>query len=127
MITFTIPLNPVTKKNSPVLTTTGRPRILPSKVYRDYERDALRLLPRQHMTIDYRVCVTAKFYMATRRRVDLTNLLEALDDILVKARILDDDNSNIVARHDGSEVLYDKEKPRTEVIIRRMEDEEETL
>ena len=118
MITFTIPLNPVTKKNSPVLTTTGRPRILPSKAYRDYEAAALKFLPRRP-AIDYRVCVTGKFYMATRRRVDLANLLEALCDLLVKGRILEDDNANIVARHDGSEVLYDKERPRTEVIITR--------
>lgn len=120
MISFTIPLNPVTKKNSPVLTMTGRPRILPSKACRDYERAALKLLPRRPI-IKERVCVTGKFYMATRRRVDLANLLEALCDLLVKARILDDDNSNIVASHDGSEVLYDKANPRTEVIITRLD------
>lgn len=119
---FTIPLAPVSKKNSPVLTTTGRPRILPSKVYRDYEDAALKLLPRRPI-IKERVCVTALFYMANRRRVDLTNLLEALDDVLVRARILDDDNSNIIASHDGSRVLYDKDNPRTEVTITRMEDE----
>lgn len=121
MISFTIPLNPVTKKNSPVLTTTGRPRILPSKAYRDYEAAALKFLPRRPV-IDYRVCVTGRFYMETRRRVDLANLLEALCDLLVKGRILDDDNSSIVARHDGSEVLYDKGNPRTEVIITRLDD-----
>lgn len=121
---FTIPLAPVSKKNSPVLTTTGRPRILPSKVYRDYEAAALKLLPRRrYCTINWRVCVTALFYMPTRRRVDLTNLLEALDDVLVKARILDDDNSRIIASHDGSRVLYDKANPRTEVTITRMEDD----
>lgn len=120
---FTIPLAPVSKKNSPVLTTTGRPRILPSKVYRDYEAAALKLLPRRRRTITERVCVKALFYMPTRRRVDLTNLLEALDDTLVKARILDDDNANIIASHDGSRVLYDKDNPRTEVTITRMEDE----
>lgn len=119
---FTILLAPVSKKNSPVLTTTGRPRILPSKVYRDYEAAALKLLPRRP-TIDYRVCVTGKFYMATRRRVDLVNLLEALDDVLVKARILDDDNANIIVSHDGSRVLYDKARPRTEVTITRMDEE----
>lgn len=121
-MTFTIPLAPVTKKNSPILTTTGRPRILPSKTYRDYEQKALKLLPRQHPTIEHSVCVKGMFYMPTRRRVDLTNLLEALDDVLVKARILDDDNSRIVASHDGSRVLYDKQNPRTEVTITRMEE-----
>lgn len=121
MISFTIPLAPVSKKNSPVIATKGYPRILPSKAYRNYENAALKLLPRRPV-IKERVCVTALFYMPTRRRVDLTNLLEALDDVLVKARILDDDNSNIIASHDGSRVLYDKARPRTEVTITRMEE-----
>ena len=41
-------------------------------------------------------------------------------DILVDAGILEDDNSNIVAGHDGSRVLYDKENPRTEILITRI-------
>lgn len=122
MITFTIPLAPVSKKNSPILMTAGRPRILPSKVYRDYEAAALKLLPRKRPTITERVCVTALFYMPTRRRVDLVNLLEALDDVLVKARILDDDNANIIGAHDNCRVLYDKANPRTEVTITRMDE-----
>ena len=63
------------------------------------------------------VNVRALFYMPTKRRVDLVNLLQALLDILVKYDVLEDDNCNIVASTDGSRVLYDKENPRTEVII----------
>ena len=55
--------------------------------------------------------------MATRRRVDLTNLLEAIDDTLVHWGILEDDHSGIVVSHDGSRVLYDKDRPRVEVEI----------
>ena len=55
--------------------------------------------------------------MATRRRVDLANLLEAADDVLVHAGVIADDHSGIVVSHDGSRVLYDKEKPRTEIEI----------
>lgn len=58
---------------------------------------------------------------ADSRRVDLTNLLEAIDDVLVHTRVLEDDNSNIIVSHDGSRVLYDKENPRTEVYISRYE------
>ena len=56
--------------------------------------------------------------MPTRRIVDLTNLEEAIDDILVKYGVLKDDNSRILVSHDGSRVLYDKDNPRTEVTIR---------
>lgn len=120
---FVIALAPVSKKNSQRIVTTpfGKPRILPSKKYVEYEKAALKLLPEVHATIDYPVQVTYLFYMPTRRRVDLTNLLEALDDVLVKGRILDDDNCKIIVSHDGSRVFYDKEKPRTEVTITRME------
>ena len=67
--------------------------------------------------IDYPVNVKCVFYMPTRRRVDLTNLLEAVDDVLVRSGVLADDHSGIVVSHDGSRVLYDKENPRTEVEI----------
>lgn len=47
----------------------------------------------------------------------LTNLLEAVDDVMVKARVLLDDHCGIIVSHDESRVLYDKETPRTEVSI----------
>lgn len=75
------------------------------------------LHPLPEEPIDYPVEVRCLFYMPTRRRVDLTNLLEGIDDVLVNASVLADDNSQIVVSHDGSRVLYDKENPRTEVEI----------
>lgn len=64
------------------------------------------------------VTVQAVFYMPVRRRVDLTNLLEALDDVLANSGVLADDHCKIIVSHDGSRVSYDKERPRTEVTIR---------
>ena len=61
--------------------------------------------------------VRCVYYMPTRRRVDLTNLLEATDDLLVRAGVLADDNSQIVAAHDGSRVRLDRENPRVEIEI----------
>ena len=78
------------------------------------------VLPRGQ-TVSEPVTVKCLFYMPTHRRVDLTNLLEAIDDVLVHTRVLEDDNSNIIVSHDGSRVLYDKENPRTEVYICRYE------
>lgn len=121
-IRFTILLAPVTKKNSQRIVRCGSySRIMPSKQYERYEKDAGHFLRRIAPTqpIDEPVEVTAVFYMPTRRRVDLTNLLEAVDDVLVKYGILADDNSKIIASHDGSRVMYDKANPRTEVSICR--------
>ena len=89
--------------------------IIPSKQYKEFEESALWFI--ESLGIDYPVNVKALFYMKTRRRVDLTNLLEALDDVLVKGGMLTDDNYKIIEGHDGSRVLYDKDHPRIEVFI----------
>lgn len=116
-IKFTISIAPITKKNhQQIIYHSGRPMVIPSKQYLQYEKDAMWFLPNVD-TIEERVNVKAVFYMPTRRRVDLTNLLQALLDVLVKYGILADDNSKVVASVDGSYVDYDKENPRTEVEI----------
>lgn len=76
----------------------------------------MRYLP-QTPKIAQAVNVKCLFYMKTHRKCDLTNMLEAIDDIMVHAGLLEDDNFTIIEGHDGSRVLYDKENPRTEVYI----------
>lgn len=124
MVGFTIDGAPVTKKNhSQMITQGGYPRLVPSKQYRQYEKDAIRQIPAHAKTaIDYPVNVKCVYYMPTKRRVDLLNLLAATCDILVKAGVLLDDNSSIAAAHDGSRVYYDKIYPRAEIEIRPMGD-----
>lgn len=126
LLKFTVPLSPISKKNSQQILTnraTGRPFILPSKKYKDYEKAAARYIPtlRQPKPIDQPVNIKCLFYMPTRRKVDLTNLLEAIDDVMVKAGLLADDDFTIIQSHDGSRVLYDKDNPRTEVYINAAE------
>lgn len=123
---YTIPLPPVTKKNSGQIIFTGRkcpvckrghtPRLLPSKKYREYEEAALWCLQRKE-PITTPVNVQCLFYMPTKRKVDKSNLEEACHDLLVVAGVLADDNRNIIASTDGSRVLYDKNNPRTEIYI----------
>lgn len=116
---FVIELIPRTKKNSQRIFrgSNGRIFIAPSKAYKDYEKEAGYFLRWDNDPIDYPVNVKAVFYMPTRRKVDLVNLQEALCDVLVVHRIIDDDNSRIVAGMDGSRVMYDKDHPRTEIEI----------
>ena len=127
-ITFTIDLNPKTKKNHQniyVNPKTLKPFVSTSDAYKAYAKGALMLIPasaRQH--IDYPVNVKAIYYMQTRRKVDIANLHSCLHDVLVSAGVLADDNSGIVAATDGSRVRYCKEHPRTEVVITRMNDGE---
>lgn len=131
MIKFVIPFAPVTKKNSQRIKwryvkdkRTGRPKpapyIVPSEAFENYEQSALWFVPKGK-NINEPVNVKCLFYMPDRRKVDLTNLLEAIDDIMVKAGLLADDNYTIIESHDGSRVLYDKENPRTEIFITKSE------
>lgn len=121
---FVIPVEPITKKNSQVIArVNGRLMILPSTKYREYEKSTEPFIPPMH--IDYKCNVKAVYYRSTHRRVDLCNLHEALCDVLVKWGCIDDDNVNIVYSMDGSYVDYDKENPRTEVVIERLEDGQE--
>ena len=122
-ISFTIHLAPITKKNSQrMIHAKGRMIPIPSKQYISYEREAWNFMPMVREPIDYPVNVRAIYYMPTRRRVDLTNLHEALHDILVKYQIISDDNCRIIVGTDGSRVFYDKEHPRTEVHIEEMDE-----
>ena len=92
--------------------------MIPSKQYAEFEKECLKLISSKYRKqIDFPVNIKAIFYMETRRRVDLTNLLEALDDMLVKANVIKDDCRDIVASHDGSRVYWDKDNPRIEVEI----------
>ena len=122
---YTIPLAPVTKKNHQQIRTnrrTGKPFVAQSEAYRRYERAAVMyFVNRPGTPIDGPCEVAAVFYMPTARRVDLTNLLQALDDVLVAAGVLADDNCRIIYSHDGSRVLVDREHPRTKVTIREKE------
>lgn len=121
---FVIQVAPRTKKNSQrIVTIGGHPRVIPSRAYKDYEEAAGYYLPRLKEPISIPVNVEAVFFMPTRRRVDLVNLQEALLDVLVHYGVLEDDNSKIVAMMDGSRVDYDKEHPRTEVMISAIKEE----
>lgn len=117
---FVVLGNPVTKKNSMQIVKnkkTGRWFPVQSKVYKTFRNQALKQLEATGEPINTPVNICYTFYMDNHRRVDGLNLCAAMDDVLVEAGILTDDNRDIVAGHDGTRVYYDKDNPRTEVNI----------
>lgn len=115
-IKIIIPLSPITKKNSSQIVKFGkRSALIPSKQYREFEKNASPYL--MPLNIDYSINIKCLYYMPTRRKVDITNLLSATHDILVKHCVIIDDNVEIVVSTDGSRAYYDKENPRTEIYI----------
>lgn len=113
---------PITKKNSMrAFKSKGKSVILPSKAYMDYEVDCLRQITGKYrQNIGYGINLKVLYFMPTKGRVDLVNLLSATCDILTKAHVIEDDNSKIVVSHDGSRVCYDRENPRAEIYIERI-------
>lgn len=119
---FVIPGDPMTKKNHrPIFRAGNRPFIGKSQSLRDAEEfiywRMVDAKSRQNiaMPIAYPVHIKFLFYRKTKRKIDLSNLYELPQDCLVKAGVLADDT--LIESHDGSRKLYDRENPRTEIII----------
>lgn len=124
MIKFVIPLQPISKKNSQQIfinRKTNKPFIMPSQKYKEYESAAAWFIPK-NICIDEPVNIKCLFFMKNRQKCDLTNMLEAIDDVMVRCGLLADDNYTIVQSHDGSRIMHDKERPRTEVYIEYLKD-----
>ena len=51
--------------------------------------------------------------MPDKRKRDLTNLENAIADILVKYKVIADDNYNIIQGWDGSRIIYEKGRGET--------------
>lgn len=126
MIEFTIPVRPATKKNSGQIVMRGKyPVLLPSKQYLAFEKECLPYLNHVKQAagiINYPVNMECLFFTETKRKIDLTNLLNAIDDAMVKSGLILDDNRDIIAAHDGSRVFHDKFNPRIEIKVTRLKD-----
>lgn len=134
MIKFTIPVEPRTKKNHQEIRynlRTGKRFVAPSRQYKVYLTKTtillagVRLQNRIEEPVDKPVNVKAIYYMGSRRVVDISNLHECLHDVLVNAGILADDSCRVIVSTDGSRVRYDKDFPRTEVVIEGITDEQD--
>ncbi len=120
---FTINYPPITKKNSQrIITLHGHPAIIASKCYKQYEKYCVDNDVFPPLELNTPLNIKAVYYMPTRRKVDLTNLNEALHDIMVRCGVITDDNCKIIVSTDGSKVSYDKENPRTEITITKLVD-----
>lgn len=126
MLRIVIPGNPPTKKTSQkiiVNKATGRPMVIPSSQYREYEQFCCGTKTRPGYLAQWgNVCFTtpvnlcARYWLQDGRRKDLLNLLAATADILERAGIIL--NDNLVESVDGSRIMgIDKINPRVEIEI----------
>lgn len=129
MIKIVIFGNPATKKNSMQICKnkyTGKTYLIQSKTYRTYEKEFLKQMNIFYHTnnktpiITHAINLKCIYYMQTKRKVDLVNLLNATCDCLVKSKIIQDDNIEIIQSVDGSRVEYDAKNPRVEIYIEKI-------
>lgn len=108
------------KKNSQQIVynkNTKKPMIIQSKQYLEFERECAVYLLNYKRHINTPVNVKCTFIFKDRIRRDLTNLENAIADILVKYGVLEDDNYNIIASWDGSRAYYQKGISKTIIEI----------
>jgi Holliday junction resolvase RusA-like endonuclease len=119
-VKLVLPGRPITKKNSQriiINRRTGRPQVIQSERYMEYEAACLWHLKKYRVKFSGPVWVKARYWMPNRRSwPDLLGLLQATCDILEKAGIFE--NDRYVVSLDGSEIVgVDKDNPRVEVTI----------
>lgn len=121
--------NPVTKKNSQrIITIGGRPRILQSQRYIEYERSCLeqiRYMYRDLQPVREGSTMVCVYHRQDNRRCDLSNLVEATQDILVEAGVLPDDGHKYLRRIVAQWGEPDKQRPRVEITIVTVAGEED--
>lgn len=118
-----IPLLCRSKKNSEEICInrrTGKRFIKQCELYLAFERDCAYFLKRYARHITTPINLKCLFFVPDKRRRDLTNLLNAMQDILIKYDVIADDNYNIVAGVDGSRVIYEKDKELIVIDITEM-------
>lgn len=135
LLQYDILLPPITKKNSQqIIKVKGRSVIIPSVAFKKYEAQCGEFLKEKpEKPIDTPCEVTCLYFLQRnkdgsipKRKPDLTNLMEATHDVLVKYKILEDDNSSIIFSVDGSRVYWTTAEPHTLVEIRSLDDQIES-
>lgn len=127
MIEIMIPVNPRSKKNSQEIVfnkRTGHRMVIQNKRYTEYEKECKKYIPKLEKPIDYPINLQCKFYVCDARKRDLANYIEAIQDILVKYNVLEDDNYNIVSSLNGCDMEISRDNPRVEIYITKLKEQE---
>ena len=118
-----IPLMCRSKKNSQQILRnrkTGKMFVSQSEIYKQFEQECGYYLLKYRKNINTPINLKCTFYVKDRRKRDIVNLLNAIQDILVKYGVIADDNYNIVQSIDGSRIIYEKGREETIVEIKEV-------
>lgn len=118
-----IPLMCRSKKNSQEIhinCRTGKPFVSQGKLYKQFEAECGYYLLKFKKNISTPINLKCTFYVKDKRKRDIVNLLNAIQDILVEYGVIADDNYNIVKSVDGSRIIYEKGREETIIEIKEM-------
>ncbi len=118
-----IPLQCRSKKNSQQIfynQYTRKPFISQSNLYKEFEAECGYYLRNYRFNIEKPINLKCTFYVKDKRKRDIVNLLNAIQDILVKYNVIADDNYNIINSVDGSRIVYEKGREETIVEIKEV-------
>lgn len=116
-IIIILPFLAIPKKNSQRIIynkAKGRTMIIQNERYLEFEKLCKPFMAQYSgLKINEPVNLKATIYVPDRRRRDLVNYLEGLQDVLVKHEVIADDNYNVIESVDGSRMIYEKGKQMT--------------
>ena len=119
-----IPGEVICKKNHQMPIRMGkRTIIIPGPKFKEYEKSSVSELKRYHKWFGaYPVIVETYFYRKTLRKFDFDNMQATVNDVLVKAGILEDDSMlHVIPAIKGHGWEKDKEHPRVEITIKEIQ------
>ena len=122
MLKIVIPVIPRSKKNSQEIVfnrKTGRRMVIQNKRYTEFEKKCKEYMPTLEKSINDSVNLSCHFFVPDARKRDIANYLEAIQDILVKYKVLEDDNYNIVSSLNNCKMEIDRKNPRIEINIEK--------
>lgn len=105
-----IPLQCRSKKNSEQI-----------KLYKEFESECGYYLMGYRRGIDFSINLKCTFYVPDKRKRNIVNLLDVIQDILVKYGVLVDDGYDIVNSLNGSKIIYEKGREETIIEIEDVE------
>lgn len=109
--------NTPSQKNRKKISTAGRyPRLYTEKSVRDWQDSAAEQLKAYRGQADGKVVITYMFYVKDNRRRDLSNMIQSVEDALVKAGLIKDDSWQHIALG-SADAEIDKDNPRAELWI----------
>lgn len=117
MVTITLKGIPPSKKNSrQIFCRGGRPVNIPSKDYLAWHEEQMWLI-KKVKPVKGEVAIDMQLYAPNLRTGDLENKFSSVQDLLVDAGIIDDDNWDVVKQVMLNYAGVDKQSPRVEITI----------